>query len=385
METEKKDGISYIDEVESIINNITLQNGISPINISTWNSGEHYQHSLLKVLNLPKADNITDYIYGYDISQNLKVSLLHKINWDTDYCSCSLFTSATSAISSIAMALYKKATSKVLVVQPSYYTVQESLNFYKNIDVVSVSLSYSENDELYHIPFDKIYDIDADVIWLTQPVFSTGVYLSADEVHEVCNRFPKVVIDCSLCSLKQTHILSKIVSNNTIIIGSPHKLIGLNGLKFCYVVGSKEFIDMLEDIVDIHLGGLPVTVPIAFSHFLSENFELCANVTETYVLKMRKKCEEIYKSFASQVSYNSNSCGIYGMIHVNDSISSHNVSYSDLYDIFSKTLVAFIPENTDTIHLNSCNFRVNYTLDDNKLLPAIGKLLTYLSDHPLLY
>ena len=377
MDKYENGGISFIDEVEKIIDNVRLQTGVSPINISTWNSGEQYQSSLLAVLNLPKTANIADYIYSYDISHNLKKSLLRKINRN-------LFTSATCAISSIAMMLYKNAISRIIILQPSYYTVQECFKFYNGIDVVSISLSYSADDGLYHIPFDKLNDINADVIWITQPVFSTGVYLSAFEINKVCSIFSKVVVDCSLCSLEQVQILSKIVSNNTIIIGSPHKLIGLNSLKFCYVVGSNECIDTLEDIVDIHLGGLPATVPIALSHFLSENFELCSKVSITYIMKMRKKCEEIYKSFTPNILYNSNSCGTYGMILLNDSIFEHKVRHSQLHRIISETLVAFIPENTFDIHPNTCGFRIN-TLNDNILLPSIGKLLTYLTDHPLLF
>lgn len=385
MDKRKDGGISYIDEVERIINKVTLQTGISPVNVSTWNSGDQYQRSLLEVLNLSKVDSIANYIYSYDIPNTLKESLLHKINRTSSTNSCAFFTSATSAISSIAMISYKKAIKKVVIVQPSYYTVQECFKSYNDIDVVSISLLYSEKDCLYHIPIDKFNTIEADVIWLTQPVFSTGVYLLVHEISELCNRFPLVVIDCSLCSLNQIQLLSKVTPQNTIIIGSPHKLIGLNSLKFCYVVGSNKFIDELEDIIDIHFGSLPITVPIALSHFLSKNFELCFNVTETYILGLRKKCEEIYKSFTSNIFYNSNSCGIYGMILVNDSILNQVVSSSELYKIFSQTFVAFIPEITYDIHPNTCGFRVNYTLNDNILIPAIGKLLTYLTGHPPLF
>ena len=381
----KYGGISYIDEVEKIINNVTLQTGISPVNISTWNSGEKYQRSLLEVLNLSKVDNIANYIYSYDIPNTLKKSLLHKINRNSNANSCAFFTSATSAISSIAMLSYKRAIKKVVVVQPSYYTVQECFKSYTDIDVASISLSYSKKDCLYHIPVDKLNYSEAGIIWLTQPVFSTGVYLSVHEIIELCDRFPLVVIDCSLCSLNQIQLISKLTPPNTIIIGSPHKLIGLNSLKFCYVVGLDEFIDELEDIIDIHFGSLPVTVPIALSHFLSANFELCTNATEKYILRMRKKCEEIYKSFTSNISYNQNSCGIYGMVLVSNSILNQIVSCSELYRIFSQTLVAFIPEITADIHPNTYGFRVNYTLNDNILIPAIGKLLTYLTDHPLLF
>lgn len=379
----KNGGISYIDEVEEIISTVTLQTGITPVNISTWNSGEQYQRSLLETLNLSKADNIANYIYSYDIPKTLKESLLHKINRTSNANSCAFFTSATSAISSIAMISYKRAIKKVVVLQPSYYTVQECFKSYNDIDVVSISLSYSKKDCLYHIPIDKFNNIEAGVIWVTQPVFSTGVYLSVHEISELCNKSPLVVIDCSLCSLNQIQLLSKTAPKNIIIIGCPHKIIGLNSLKFCYVVGSNEFIDELEDIIDIHFGSLPVTIPIALSHFLSRNFESCTNITETYISRMRKKCEEIYKSFTPNIFYNSNSCGIYGMILVNDSTLNRVVSCSELYKIFSRTLVAFIPEITADMHPNTYGFRVNYTLNDNILLPAIGKLLTYLTDHPL--
>lgn len=385
MDKRKDGGISYIDEVEKIINHVTLQTGISPVNVSTWNSGDQYQRLLLGVLNLPKVDSIAKYIYSYDMPSTQKDALLHKINRTLGINSCAFFTSATSAISSIAMISHKRAIKKVVIVQPSYYTVQECFKSYNDIDVVSISLSYSKKDCLYHIPIDKFNDIKADVIWITQPVFSTGVYLLVHEICELCNNFPIVVIDCSLCSLNQIQLLSKAIPQNAIIIGSPHKLIGLNGLKFSYVVGSNKFIDELEDIIDINFGSLPITVPIALSHFLSENYESCSNITDTYILRTRKKCEEIYKSYAPNILYNLNSCGIYGMILVNNSILNQIVSNTELYRIFSHTFVAFIPEKTYDIHPNTCGFRVNYTLNENILIPAIGKLLTYLADHPQIF
>ena len=71
------------------------------------------------------------------------------------------------------------------------------------------------------------------------------------------------------------------------------------------------------------------------------------------------------------------------MILMKDPISNQAFCYRELYRIFSQTLVAFIPENTSDLHPNTWGFRVNYTLNENLLPSEIGKLLTYLADHPL--
>lgn len=376
--------ILQIDKIDDIINSIKNKAGISPVNISHWDSGQDFQKLLMQHLNMPYVENITNYIYGYDLPQTLKSELLCKLNCSANPKTCTLFASATNAISNIIILLKKVRTKSVLILRPVYYTVYESLLYLKDIKSIIKPLTYNSITGEYHIPISELKKFSYDVLWITQPVFSTGVYIPISEIYESCKLYNLVVLDCSLCSISHLQSLMKSLPKNVIIFACPHKLIGINGLKFCFVITPENITDLLENIVDVFTGSLPITVPLSIKHFLSDNYDICYEHTEEYIRNLKKQCICLYNVYNNIVEYNLKSTGIYGLVKLRQYKYTENINFPSLEKMMSEIFVAYLPNNINYgIKENGYSFRVNYTLDENILLPALSRLFTYLNDiHP---
>lgn len=308
--------ILQIDKIENIINSVNNNFGVLPVNISHWNSGQNFQNLIMHHLDMPHLENITNYIYSYDLPQILKSKLLCKLNCSVNPQTCTLFASATNAISNIIILLNKVHTKSVLILSPVYYTVCESLLYLKDIKPIIKPLIYDSITGEYHIPISEFKKNSYDVLWITQPVFSTGVYIPISEIYESCILFNLVVLDCSLCSISKLQLIMESLPQNVIILGCPHKLIGINSLKYCFVVTPQNITDSLEDVVDIFSGSLPATVPLSINHFLSDNYNICYKYAEEYISNLKNKCICLYNKYSNIVEYNLKSTGIYGLLRL---------------------------------------------------------------------
>ena len=177
-----------------------------------------------------------DYNYSYSFNSELKSKLLMKHNsFNSDVV---LFNSATSAISTICTTLKALNFKKICLLCPAYFSVYESFKIL-NFDVKCINYKY---DGKYHIPFDLI-EKDTEIIWITQPVFSTGTYIDDSELQELFAMPQIIICDGSMCDTINNLPNFAIDCKKNILLFSPQKTIGLNGIKFCYIFQTGMHID----------------------------------------------------------------------------------------------------------------------------------------------
>ena len=356
-----------IDKIRSIEKEIESTGEKKLFDISYWNSGKEYKSGLHKVMQLGNLDNYFDYSYSYSIDPGIIKAITNK---HKNVDQCALFYSATSAINTICAVLKQLDMHKICILTPSYFSVYESLCAYC-FEIVNCFYSY---DGDYHIPVDKLRKIDADVIWITQPVFSTGMYLVNDEICSLSDKCKLLICDASMCPPEKTMTLNLDYDKSFVIL-SPHKTISINGIKFSYVLCNSKHRQMLEDWGDVISGGLPSSSLLAIFHYLSENYKKCAEYHEHYTTESRKIINSVLNKFNS-VKHIGKSSGSYESYSFEKSKYTADIDAIPLEQIFFDSQTTFVPgcvNGFPPVH-NLC-FRLNHTLNTKDTKAAMLRLV----------
>ena len=91
--------LEEIKEIRQIEQRILKETNIPVVDISHWNSGNMYKESILSQYSANTSLNITDYHYGDEYDNNIKLRVLQRLIESTENnFNCVLINNATSAI-----------------------------------------------------------------------------------------------------------------------------------------------------------------------------------------------------------------------------------------------------------------------------------------------
>lgn len=365
-----------IDIIRTAEQNVYNCTGIKPFNISHWNSGKEYKNHLLQSLVLPKQGNSFDYIYSYNFNEIIKEEIIKKHSIDNSRCS--LFSNATSAIATICTALKAQGVKNVCLLCPSYFSVLEFLSI---LGLSFKLINYQYYNDQFHIPFNLI-DSGFDMIWITDPVFSTGTYLIDSELKKLFELPQYIVVDGSMYSVANNKYSFGIDCKKKVFIYSPQKVIGMNDLKFCYVLSDSSINNQLEDWGDVVVGGLPATSIVAIHHFLSSNYSHCLSIHNDYVKSSHMKTDRIIETtngLIKQCGYSTDNT--YESLSVNNIPYTSRITYDSIYNFIYNTLVSITPGCVNGFDRQSgfC-FRINHTLDIQANCTALRRIISYLGN-----
>lgn len=359
-----------IDIIRNIESEIEKDFGVRPFDISHWNSGDNYKKGLLAKFELDKLDNFFDYNYSYSYDSDVLHKILHL---HPNAIECALSNSATSAIATICAVISELGMNKVCLLNPSYFSTIECLK----MNGASVNTLCYEYDGQYHIPFDKIKELHPDVVWITQPVFSTGTYIPTDELELLAKMNNFLVCDASMCDMCNYPTI-KFDFDKGVIFFSPHKVISINGIKFCYILCNKLMRSKIEDWGDIFSGSLPATSTLAINHYLSSNYKSCLDYHNAFICESKSKIKSIIGS-NTLIKPCGDSKGSYETFSIMNYSYANSIDYNQLKEIFASTLVSFLPGCVNKFPVeNGFCFRLNHTLDTNRTTNAFLKILNYL-------
>lgn len=358
-----------IDKIRSIEKEVEGANGKKLFDISNWNSGEKYKSGLMKVMELGNVSNFFDYSYSYSMNPEIIKSLTNKHDYVEQ---CAIFHSATSAIASICAVLKQLDINRICIITPSYFSAYESFCAF-DFDVIS--LFYDYYDGYYHIPFDEIKKNNVDAIWITQPVFSTGMYIDNKEICNISNNCKFLICDACMCPVDRISSLDLDYDKSFVIL-SPHKTISINGIKFSYVLCNTKNRQLLEDWGDVISGGLPASSVLAISHYLSENFKKCEEYHECYTTKSREVIDSLLDN-TNVLEHIGKSTGSYESYAFKNSTYASSIDDIPLMKIFSKSKTSFIPGCVNGFPpTNKICFRLNHTLNISETKEALFRLIS---------
>lgn len=364
-----------IDIIRRAEEMVSIKSKIKPFDISHWNSGEQYKKILMQELELPPLEEYINYTYSYSLSPKLKNDIL--VKHQTVNATCVLFNSATSAIATVCSVLKSMKLKKVCLINPSYFSVFEYLTML-NFDVQCINYDY---DGQYHIPFDLI-EKDTELVWITQPVFSTGTYLEDEELIKLLRMPYFFVCDGSMCDTINHLPNFTIDCSKAIFLFSPQKVISLNGIKFCYVLCSQPLRQAIEDWGDVISGGILASSMLAINHYLSENYARCVKIHSDYVKASHTAIDRIISDSNNQII----KCGksldsTYETLTINHFPYIEKLTLDIMYDLINKTYVSITPGCANGFdQQNGFCFRINHTLDISLNCMALNRIITYFVD-----
>ena len=371
-----------LDDIESEEMLYLKKYGYFPFNVSTWNPSSYFSQKFLDhQLELPSLDYIS-YIYSYELNHNLINTV--ESNLGGNNLGCTIVNTGTSAISLVTSVLKQVHVKRVLLVCPIYYSV--IYNFLeKGIAVDNVYMHRKNNG--YALPREEIMNkiAEVDAIWITNPIYNTGIYLDIDDINflkcAIPSRITLICDDCfANCGMEMVRYLGS--RPQYISIHDPLKQIMINGLKFSCVLYSLQYEHIFEQWSDIVCGSLSYSTLQSVEFFISEKFKQIRLELQSHFLKMDKYFEELSREFPLISIDNRDHLGHMRMCYMHHLPFDFLEDKENLHNFIDETGTSIIPGNR--FHFsNNCGFcfRVNYGRECSEFWDALIQIFIYLSEH----
>lgn len=196
----------------------------------------------------------------------------------------------------------------------------------------------------YVFPIEAILQGNYDAVWVTSPIYSTGVYLDPNEIEKLrylIRRKVFVVADESFALPGHELIRNIGISTHFISIYCPHKAISCNGYKFSGIVASDIYEDFLEQWVDVLSGNLPQSCYASIYHYLTPNYEECVNSFQMEIEEAKKAIFSFLRS--SHHTTDANAIGSLISVYC-DNIDFKQTTGDDFFQqLHKKTCTSFYP------------------------------------------
>ena len=224
---------------------------------------------------------------------------------------------------------------------------------------------------------------DCGAFWFTSPVNSCSIHFSQkvkDTIQKLLDAEKIVILDESLTVNSKELTRTFGVQENLIYIYSPHKSLGLQGIKFSALIAHKKYYDEINSLNDSFGGSLNYSCQQGISHFTSQNFDECLSVYNQFWRDNLSAVRKILASY-SFVSVPQDIFGHYAIIFVDGTIDDRafvdamkNLMKEKGYFVYPGSMQGFGSKQ------RFC-FRINLLLDKKDLEQGLRAVLDYFKDH----
>ena len=176
--------LSDIERINKLEESFQKMTGTQPFNVSSWTVSEGFKKKFLQCFQPPNGGNAVDYVYTYSFTQELRNRALIKLGVgkeDVNAAMLLVLPNNTIAIVNAVNLLKLCGYRKVCIINPAYFSVSQTL---RSMEIPFSTISMERHGGKYSLPISQIQSGDCDVVWITSPVFSTGVYLEATEIEK---------------------------------------------------------------------------------------------------------------------------------------------------------------------------------------------------------
>ena len=353
--------------------------GARPVNLSYWNTGSEYQSALRKILKCDTEQDLFDYHYYLPEGSEKPIALkLGFSDGDCENLCIAPLTQSTIAIPAI-IAFLARHNMRLGIIRPAYFTAEECCKDFKVPCTV-----FDDYEEDINEKFDaqRLLGSGCQAFWFTSPINSMSIYFKdhvIKEIQKILDAGKVIVLDESLC-MNGMELARKFgMQENLIYIYSPHKALGLQGIKFSATVVHKKFYDENDDIQDYYGGSLNYSCQQGASHFITKNYDQCIAFYKDYYQKNLKIAREIIQKY-DFAHVSSEIAGHYAMIFldwpIDDEVfvnSMKNLMKESGYFVFPGIMQDF-----DTSK-RFC-FRINLLLNRRDIEKGLNVILEYLKN-----
>lgn len=316
------------------------------------------------------------YRYSYHIA---KSAVLRRLGLDPNGVGALFTENGSESISSVANALKLTGVTDVRILDPSYFTTHHNLSRL-GIRVHRTALRrFDDTHALRNLPPTPNY-----AIWVTDPIYNTGVYLSKEFVDALAakaNEGTIVVVDETLSIFPGRFARAMGTSAQFFGIYTPHKAICVNGMKFSIVVFRKELESSFEDWADVLSGGLGISSIAAVEHFLTDDYDQYRAAFLRAIDPIRKWHSGLVASFGHRITLDESSTGHFAAVYFHEISASLGSSIEFLRSVVEHTGTSFIPGNRSGFSpdLGFC-FRINLARDSLQFRGGLQRLYRHLAD-----
>ncbi|MDA9435067.1 hypothetical protein XH88_25330 [Bradyrhizobium sp. CCBAU 51627] len=323
-------------------------------------------------LPFPKPLDPIPYRYSY-LMMN-KAEVLRKFGLDPNEIGVLFTENGSESISAVANALKLLGVTDVHIFDPSYFTTHHNLS--------RLGINVHRNKwKRQNASYDWLLDVPSTpshAIWVTDPIYNTGVYLPDEFVHALAvkaSKGAKIVADETLSIFPGKFARAMGSSGQFFAIHTPHKAVCVNGLKFSVVVFRKELESSFEDWADVLSGGLGISALVATEHFLSDEYDQYREAFLEALKLVRKWHSQTIAEFGRFAMLDEQSTGHFASVYFPNKSASLGVSIDYLRSVVERTGAFFIPGNRSGFDPDSgfC-FRVNLSRDSPRFRGALRRL-----------
>ncbi|MBO5531168.1 MAG: aminotransferase class I/II-fold pyridoxal phosphate-dependent enzyme [Fibrobacter sp.] len=291
------------------------------VNLSYWNPGSEYKAQIKDILKINFEQDIFD--YQYYIPERLQKVVATKLGFsekELSLASFSAFSQSTVSIVTVSAFLAKK-NLKLGIVSPVYFSVQTCCNDLKIPYVFFDEFAPNVNESFDE---DLLLKSECDAFWFTSPINSTSIYFSQkvkEGIQKLLDFGKWVFLDESLCVYGKELLRTFGIQDKLFYIYSPHKTLGIQGVKFSVVVAHRKYYNEIDCLKDCYGGSLNCSNLQGVTHFASPNFDECV----TFYNKFWRDNLGLVKSILTQYDFahvSSEIAGHYAMIFMNSSVET---------------------------------------------------------------
>ncbi len=298
----------YIGDIEMLEREYHSKNNESVYKVSNWNADPELALKMLEIYNCGSEVKQLDYILPYEIDDGLKREVLDVMCGEAQNTNKEILFTSTGTISiySLINVLKQNLNRRIAIIAPVYFSVVFAC---KNLGVKYSVFYLRKGKDGYYIDYKDISDIKKhDIVWITSPVYCTGVYYNNKEIEFFTNLLENgniVVFDDSISLLGSELIRNFNCYDNSIGICSPHKSICINSVKFSCVIADKRYIESMRHWTDVISGCLSWSNYEAIRHFLSKNYYhqkmiFCKDTGNGFI-KLKDICQKYEVDFDENV------------------------------------------------------------------------------------
>lgn len=374
--------LSTLEEIEQAEEQYKNIFGHAPFSLSTWNPSDYYRNvHLLNQVILPHQTDFIDYIYSYELDASLSATCSRRLT-GADHSKLIITNSGTASIALVTSVLSALGLRRVLVVCPTYFAVFYNCR-HKGLETQELHMLRRNGN--YQLPRGDILRFlkEVDVLWITNPVYNTSVYMNAMDIEFLIERvLPSTFVIADECFSVSGRELSREIRNHPNFIGiyDPMKQFLINGVKFSAIIFHRELEDLFSQWSDIVCGSLTASTVQAVKFFLSED----ADCLRQHLLKTERKIQEHVRKTVSQYSnVFLDDCvdGHMIMCYVPELPATYMCTSNDFFEFQKKTHVSII--SGTRFHFpdqGGFTFRINLTrYDPVDFVRALHRTLAYLT------
>jgi aspartate/methionine/tyrosine aminotransferase len=376
--------ISLFDEIDDLAMSYERERGFAPIRVSHWDpSAEMLERVGPIEFALPHADP-RPYRYSYLIKRRLGLEgVLRKIGFSSSEMRGHLVENSTNAITLIANWLKARGVRSVTLLTPSYFTPRHNLR-QLGFELREVHLKCTNGN--YYLP-DELPTGPENAIWLTNPVYSTGVYPSASEIERLklaADAGTIIVADEALSVLSKT--LARDFDGHPQFVGiySPHKAVCVNGFKFSIVAFHESAGDSFDHWADVVCGGLSVAAEAAVTHFQLPEFDEYSGRFAKTIENVRSWHDTVVAKFGNSLSFDPSSSGHFLAVYFRNQGADLGLELSFHRELLNQTGCSIIPGQMHEFDpALGLSFRVNLARYSKPFEQGVERLYQYLAHRTL--